>query len=226
MTALGERPLAVNVVRTDEPVWRQAAYYRERSVLLVIGAIAAVGFTHLVDFGVYDLRYRIFNANSAASWSHVVVAGTLVIGAAVCVLGAQRSPARRATWIATVLVLAPLLFVNAAPAVHSEIDDLNHGRLLYAPLLAVLVYCVWRLTRGGPYFAVVRAGAALLLASYVIHVLEPHNIARALGWVEGGWAFQVVVVLKEGTELAGVLLALLALWGTASMPQVHARERR
>lgn len=185
-------------------------------MLLAVGAIAAVGLTHLIDFGVYDLRYRIFDANSAASWSHVVVAGVLVLGAVVCLEGARRSPEQHTTWIATVVVLTLLFLVNAIPSVHSEIDALNHGRLLYAPILAVLVYCVWRLTRGGAYLAVVRAGAALLVTSYVIHVLEPHAIASTLGWRAGGWAFQVVVVLKEGTELAGVLLALLALWGTAA----------
>jgi hypothetical protein len=202
------------------------ANYRDRCALLAVGAIAAVGATHLVDFGVYDLRYRIFNANSDASWSHVVVTGVLAVGAAVCLVGAKRLPEQRATWVATAVVLTPLFFVGVASGVHSEIDAVSHGRLLYAPVLAVLVYCVWRLTRGGPYFAVVSAGAALLLASYVVHVLEPHNIARALGWRVGGWGFQVVVVVKEGAELAGVLLALLALWSTATAPQVHARGGR
>ncbi len=210
-------------------------------MLLAAAAIAAVGVTHLIDFGVYNLRYRIFNANSAGSWSHVMVTGMLVVGAAICVVGARRQTAQRAAWVTTAVALTPVFLVGAAPRVHAEIDRLSHGRLLYAPLLAIVVYCVWRLTRGSDYFAVVRAGAGLLLASYVIHVLEPHNIAEALGWTVGGWGFQVVVVLKEGLELAGILLALLALWGTAtapdrtpheaaggapSAPQVHARERR
>lgn len=210
-------------------------------MLLAAVAILAVGVTHLIDFGVYDLRYRIFNANSAGSWSHVMVTGMLVIGAAICVVGARRQTAQRAAWVTTAVALIPVFLVGAAPRVHAEIDALSHGRLLYAPLLAIVVYCVWRLTRGSAYFTLVRAGAALLLASYVIHVLEPHNIADTLGWTVGGWGFQVVVVLKEGLELAGVLLALLGLWGTAtapaqlardtagegpSAPQVHARERR
>lgn len=182
---------------------------------LAAGAIAAVGVTHLIDFGAYHLRYRILNANSAASWSHLVVAGVFAVGAVVCVTSAWRSPASRAAWLATGVMLVPLFFVGEAAGVHAEIDALSHGRLLYAPILALLVYCVWHITRAGAYFAIARAGAMLLVASYAIHVLEPHNIARALGWSEGGWGFQIVVALKEGTELAGVLLALLALCGAA-----------
>jgi hypothetical protein len=184
-------------------------------MLLAAGALAAVGFTHLIDFGVYHLDYRILNANLAVSWSHVVDAGALAVGAVVCVVGAWRSPRERATWIAVALMLT-LFTIDEVTALHTEIGDLRYGKLLYAPVLAVLVYGVWRLTRGGPYVAVVRASAALLLGAYAIHVLDPHHIARALGWEDGGWAFQIVVALKEGTELAGVLLALSALWGTAA----------
>ncbi len=54
------------------------------SLLLAAGAVGAVGLTHLVDFGAYNLRYRTLNANSSASWSHAVSAGALAVGAAVC----------------------------------------------------------------------------------------------------------------------------------------------
>jgi hypothetical protein len=190
-------------------------------VPLAVLAMAAVGVTHLVDYGVYGLRYWLFNANSDASWSHGVVTGLLGIAAAVCLLGARRLPGQRAAWIATAAILA-LFFVGEVSEVHAEIDALS--RLLYAPVLVALVYCVWRLTRGRAYYTVVRAGAALLVASYAIHVLEPSNIAHAFGWRWGGWGFQTVVAVKEGTELAGVLLALLALWGTATAPAQTSRE--
>ncbi len=188
---------------------------RKWPALLAAGALAAVGLTHLIDFGVYHLEYRILNANSAASWSHVADAAALALAVAVCLAGARRLPEQRATWIATAAVLA-LFVTDEVSGLHAEIAAVNYGKLLYAPVLAALVYCVWRLTKSGAYFAVVRAGAALLVASYAIHVLDPHNIARALGWRMGGWAFQIVVVLKEGMELAGVLLALSALIGTVA----------
>ncbi len=226
----------MSAVRSAGP-WRPSF---QRSALLVLAAVAAVGLTHLIDFGVYHLRYTSLNANSSESWSHRVVAGALGAGALACALGAWRARSGRAAWIASAIVLALLGLVNAISGVHAEIDALNHGRLLYAPLLAVMVCCVWWLTWRGPYFGALRAGAALLLSSYVIHVLEPHAIAETLGWPVGGWGFQVVVVIKEGTELAGVLLALLGLFGAAVAaggseprpagvgggPQVRVREGR
>ncbi len=164
----------------------------------------------------YHLDYRLLNANLSVSWSHVVDAGALAVGAAVCLTGARRRPQQRATWIATAAVLA-LLFADEVSGLHAQIDAHRYGKLLYAPILVILVSCVWRLTRPTAYFAVAQASAALLLVSYVIHVLDPHKIARALGWRVGGWAFQSVVALKEGTELAGVLLALSALIGTVAV---------
>lgn len=190
---------------------------RERYPLIAVGAVLAVGSTHLIDFGVYHLQYTLLNANLATSWSHAVDAGALAVGAGVCVIGARRQPAWRATWIVTAVILT-LFVIDEVSGLHAAIGTPRYGKLLYAPVLAALVYCVWRLTRGGAYFPVVRASAALLLVAYAIHVLDPHNIARALDWTVGGWAFQVVVALKEGTELAGVLLALLALSGAATAP--------
>lgn len=191
------------------------AWPRHGFALLGAGAIAAVAATHLIDYGVYHLEYEALNANLAVSWSHAVDAGALGVGAAVALIGARRWPTRRATWLATAAMLA-LFFIDEITELHTKIGGLNHGKLLYAPLLVALVYCVWRLTWDGAHRAAVRAGAALLAVSYTIHVLDPHHIARALGWQDGGWAFQCVVALKEGTELAGVLLALLALAGAAA----------
>ncbi len=185
-------------------------------MLLSVGAVAAVAVTHLVDFGVYSLRYRIFNANSAGSWSHLAVTLMLGAGAALCLAGARRTTEQRTALLAPAVVFAILFLLGVSPGVHAAIDSLNHGRLLFAPLLAVVVYCLWRVTRDGEYFSLIRAGAVLLLASYAIHLLEPRGIAGFFGWPVGGWIFQITVVIKEGVELAGVLLGLLALWGTLS----------
>lgn len=228
MTVAGNRLQSLRETRSEVVVGSPMRRRCRSSVLLASGAIAAVGLTHLLDFGVYDLRYTVFNANSDASWSHVVDAGALAVAAVICLGGAWRIPRQRGTWL-TIALLLFVFFADELSGLHTQIGTPRYGKLLYAPVLAVLVYCVWRLMRGGPYLAVARGSAALLLASYVIHVLDPHNIARALGWRVGGWAFQVVVVLKEGMELAGVLLAVLALWGSAgglSAPQVRAREGR
>ena len=190
-------------------------------MLLAFAAIGAVVCTDLVDFDAYHLRYRILNASSAASWSHAVVAGALAVGATACLAGARRPGHRRAAWITTACLLA-LLFADEVSGLHSHIDALNHGKLLYAPLLVILGLCVWQLTNDGSRRSGARIGAGLLLmSSYAIHVIEPHNIVHALGWGVGGWQYQVVVTLKEGTELAGVLLALLALCSSALPPKAR-----
>lgn len=187
---------------------------RERTLLLAAVALGAVAVTHLIDFWLFRLRYRILNANVSSSWSHAVAAGALAVGAAVCLAGAWRSPRRRAALLVTATILV-LFFTDEASGLHAHIDALSHGKALYAPLLAILVFCVWRLTRTTAYLASARAAAALLLVSYAIHVLEPRNIGHLFGWSPGDWEYQAVVALKEGAELAGVLVALLALWGSA-----------
>jgi len=190
-----------------------------------LGAIAAVGLTHLLDYGAFDLKYRLFDANRVESWSHILDAAALAAGTAVCVAGARRTEKRsgaRRAWAITATVLA-LFVLDEASGLHSRIGDLHNGKLLYAPILVVLAYCIWRLTRDGRHVGQVRAAAALLVCAYAIHVLDPHRIARTLGWPHESWAFQVVVALKEGTELAGVLLALLALTAAAAAAAAHGR---
>ncbi len=83
-------------------------------------------------------------------------------------------------------MILTLLFADELSGLHAHIDAFIHGKLLYVPILLALVYCVWRLTMGMARLASVQAGAALLLASYLIHVLEPHNIAHAFGWSRDG----------------------------------------
>jgi len=47
----------------EGPALGRTDAHRESSLLLATAAIAAVGVTHLIDFGVYHLRYRILNAD-------------------------------------------------------------------------------------------------------------------------------------------------------------------
>ena len=188
--------------------------------LLALGALGAVALTNLLDFGAYDMRYAILNANSSASWSHGVVAGALALGAIVCLLGAVRLARRRLAWVLAAAILA-LFFADEVSGLHAHIDALSsadavgYGKLLYAPILIGLVVCLARLQIGAAHARTLWAGAALLLASYAIHVLNPHDIARHLGWSADSWPFEITVALKEGFELAGMLVMLAALAGAA-----------
>jgi hypothetical protein len=173
-------------------------------------AVAAVVVTHLVNFGADDLRIRLFDANSDSSWSHLMVAGTLVAATGVGLIGAWRSQRQRSLWSAVAGILG-FLSIDEISSLHAQIDQMSWGKVLYAPILLALCVCVWRLSDGGERSVVVRAGLATLLVSFGIHVFGPH-VVHALGWGTDSWAYQAKVALKQGTELAGWLLVLWGLW--------------
>ncbi len=170
--------------------------------------------TNLVDFGADDERIGLLNANLASSWSHRATAGALLVGGGLAALRAGRAARRRPWWGATAAALVLLFVVEVSPA-HVQVDRLSHGKLIYVPLLACLVVCVLRLVQGSDEMTVVRVALAALAGSYVVHVLGPGAV-RALGWGTDSWAYQVKVGLKEGTELSGWLLLVLALWRAGS----------
>ena len=177
-------------------------------------AMAAVSSTNLIDFGVEHLRNQIFDASSALSWSHHADAAALAVGAVVSLLGAWRSAGQRRLWAPLATILA-LLFLSEVSSLHAHVDQLSYGKLLYAPVLMILVMCVWRLATCTDQVIVFRAALATLFVSYVMHSFGPH-VVHALGWGTDSWAYQVKVGLKEGTELAGLVLALSALCRLAS----------
>jgi hypothetical protein len=124
-------------------------------------------------------------------------------------------------WVLTAAVLILLFVVEVSPA-HVQVDRMSYGKLVYVPLLACLVICVLRLLDGSDRVNVLWLGLAVLGASYAVHVLGPPAV-RALGWGTDSAAYQVKVGLKEGTELSGWLLLVLALW-RAGGPTVGQRE--
>ncbi len=175
--------------------------------------MAVIG-TDLIDLGVAHSRVRLLDANVDSSWSHRMAAATLAVGAAVSLLGAARSPQRRSRWMVTAAILI-VLFVAEASPVHAQVDRLSYGKLIYAPLLLALVACVWPLAHRSTQGRIMNAGLAALFASYTVHIFGL-AITKALGWGAGGWAYQAYPGLKEGLELAGWLLLVLALYRLAS----------
>jgi hypothetical protein len=119
----------------------------------------------------------------------------------------------------TAVGLFALFTVEVSPA-HAQVDRLSNGKLIYLPLLGCLGICVWRLARGSGQVTVMRVGLVTLVGSYAMHVLGP-DVLREVGWGPNSWAYQVKVGLKEGTEFAGWLLVVVALWRAGA-----ARPRR
>jgi hypothetical protein len=194
---------AASVARSRRPAIRCGPF-----VLAGLGLVAVMA-TDLIDFGSEHLRIQLLDASSGASWSHLGVAATLVGVTAISVIGAWRSE-HRALWGAAAAVLG-LLAVDEISPLHTHVDQLSWGKALYAPILVLLGAIMWRLAAGTDQTVVVRAGLAVLLVSFAVHLFGSH-VMHALGWGDNSWGYQVKVGLKEGTELAGSVLILLGLW--------------
>lgn len=172
-------------------------------------AAATVVATNLVDFELDTPRISLLNANGQASWSHLATAAALAIGAVIAILTAMRDGQRRTLWGAVAGVQA-LLFVVEVSSVHVIVDRHSYGKLIYLPLLAALVLCLWRLTLGGEQAPLVWAAILVLMLAYAVHVFGA-RVVEALGWGGGSWVYQVKVGIKEGAELGGWLLLVVAL---------------
>ena len=181
--------------------------------VLAGAALCAVLVTHLVNFGSDHLRVRVLDAGSDSSWSHVVIAIALLVATAIGLVGIRRSATQRREWIAATGVLA-FLSISELTSLHARIDEMSWGKLVYAPILLVLCLCLWRISDRTEHRLVIRAGIAMLVVSFGIHVFGPH-VVHALGWGTDSWAYQIKVGLKQGTELAGWLLVVWGLWRVA-----------
>jgi hypothetical protein len=176
-------------------------------VTLVIVAVQIT--THLVDTGVYQLRVNALDSGLDSSIFGVVSACALA-GAAACGLVAF-AVTRRGVYGTLGVALALLLVANA-----TDLRARPHGTLLVAPILVVILVglVVAAQTAPGRARGALRAAAALLVVSFVLHVLVP-VVFRRIGVADGSWPFEVKVAFKLATELAGFMLAGVGLAAVA-----------
>jgi hypothetical protein len=117
-----------------------------------------------------------------------------------------------------VLALSAFLLLDNVTRLHELVPA---WPLLYAPLLLALAAAALVATNWSPLLV---TGLALLLLSAAVHALG--TAGDDVGWWPSGeerldlWRFQILIAIKEGTELAGWLLfapalALLASGGVA-----------
>ncbi len=131
--------------------------------------------------------------------------------------GARRT--RRGTWW-LVFGLSGFLLVDNLSRLHEHV---TLWPLVYAPILAVLAGAALRLSAGSDVAPAVRGGLVLLLISLLIHALSL-RLGHALGLWEPDksrfllWRYQVLIAVKEGTELAGWMLFAPALLLLARRP--------
>jgi len=162
--------------------------------------------THLLDFGVYHLRVTFLNSANEHSYSHWLATVAFAAGAVFAGVGGTRAASHRTAWWSACGIFG-FLFVDTVSRLHEHI---GFWPVLYAPILLGLAFALASIARGTDRAVVVYAGLALLFLSLGIHVFGP-SVVRALGWAPAGWAYQVKIALKEGSELAGWILLVPAL---------------
>jgi len=197
-------------------VLSRSAPSEDQWLLVVAGIIlCAVIATNLVSLGLDHLTYTLLNANWEFSWSHDADTLALALGACTAVTAAWRPTAHRRLWAVTAVVLA-LFVLDELSSLHAQIGAASVDKLLYAPILAALVAAVWRLSAGTAERRLAVWGIATLLVSFAMHVAGLH-LLRPIGYFT--WLYQIGVGFKSGTELAGLILLVSALW------QLAARDR-
>lgn len=177
--------------------------------------------TNQADLGTDRFAVQLLNANWQFSWSHDLDALALAAGLFAAVTGARWTDRHRGLWGATALIIG-LFFLDEISPLHSEIDRLAFGKLLYSPILVALVICVWLLTAETSQRAIVGVGLVTLFLSFGMHVVGLRALLT-LGYYS--WPYQAGVGVKSGTELAGLLLVVPGLWRLAR-PGVHRRPNQ
>jgi hypothetical protein len=191
--------------------WRASRRYVVTVILLSLGAVIA---TNLGSLAFDHLRTSLLNANWEFSWSHDADTVLLAVGVCASLLGARRSVTDRRLWTATAVILA-LFVVDEISAFHGQIGNLE--KLLYVPILVALVLCVWRLTTGTREGLLATWGFVTLVVAFGMHVAGLH-LLRPIGYTD--YLYQAGVGFKEGTELAGLILLVTALWRRAHATRV------
>jgi hypothetical protein len=190
------RPASLARGRIELAIWLAPA------VAVALAQIVA----QLVDFQLYDLHLRALNADSDAS----LVAWLTPVGIAVALGGSfaclRRRDGARARHAAVAALLVGLLVIaSARRGAFGGSLSLHRSTLMLAPALGMLLALLLIEARelDATTRRLLQIGCALLIGSYVLHLLGG-AVAEAVGG-EHSWTYQVGVAFKEGTEVAGWL---------------------
>jgi hypothetical protein len=185
----------------------------QRTIAAGLALTAVVALVHvtlqLVDFGVYDLRVRALDASTDTTLLGVVPSLALACAAAAAVAAAWRL---RRPALALLAALLCLELALQRLVLHGGSSGLALTLPLVAVVLGLLVREAPRLPE--PCGRYVLLGAALLVTSFVLHVLLP-PLLSAIGYGAGTWPYEVKVALKHGFEIAGWLTVATGLAAAA-----------
>jgi hypothetical protein len=161
----------------------------------------------LIGHGFFDDRVKILNSVSEGGFFGLVGEIALASTAfAAWVVLLRLRPISSVT-----VALPPILTFLAVDKIWGLHDQIPRWLTFYLPLLAVTLVAVAAIARrmSARCIRLAGAGLALLLASFLLHQLGEQLLLR-LGASSTGWLFQIKVVIKHGTEVAGWSLITLA----------------
>ena len=168
--------------------------------LLVATAMVAVhAVTQLIDFRVFNLRIRAFNADKHDS---VFGLASLLAQAGLAAASwwrGNRAEGHRRAWIALAAILVGLVLIRGLLPYNSK--------ELAVPLVCVfwlLVWLTWRDPRAAR--TVVWVGLILMVASLLLHEVGPDADSSLAS--DYTWSYQITGVVKHGAELAGWILLI------------------
>jgi hypothetical protein len=145
--------------------------------------------TNLVDLLANQLRpnLRALDANWQFSWCHDLDRLLLAAGMVAAVRGTRRVVSLQGLWYLLAGILALLLLDELSP-LHATVGHIS--KLLYVPILIVLVVCLWRLVLNSPERAIVGAALLTLSGSFGMHVVGL-TMLRPIGYMS--WPYQAGV---------------------------------
>lgn len=186
-------------------------------IALTLTVVIAQTVAQCVDFGILGLRVQALDSNHHASIfgiaSLAAQAALVPAAGARGALGARGTRSARALW----LLLAGLVGILLVVRVFLTFN----GPALVVPA-GIIFVLLWMLTlrESARVRALVRAGLALLVFSFLLHVVGP-PILRALHENGNTWPDQVKGMLMHSAELAG-----WALIATGVLAAAHAAGRQ
>ena len=168
-------------------------------VTLVILVLQAS--SQAIDFGVYNLRVVLFNADKHYSVFGVLSLLAQVVVAAASVQRGREASRHRSAWYALAGLAAALVIMRGLVEFKASVVAL--------PLAAVLALLTWLTWHDGRVRVLVWAGLVLLFVSLLLHkvgLAADDSLAS-----DFTWKYQITGMVKHGAELGGWLLVVTGL---------------
>ena len=166
-------------------------------LLTAIAMVVLHAVSQAMDFSVFDLRIRAFNADKRDSVFGLASLLAQTAAAAASGWRSRRAERHRRAWFALGLLVLVLVFIRGLTTFNA---------LVLAPPLAcvfsLVCWLTWRDPR--PSRAVVWAGLVLMATSFILHKVGLAADASLAS--DYTWAYQITGIVKHATELAGWIL--------------------